>query len=67
MNPRTTVPSISVSGRFGWVALPGPPSMWSMQTIVAGTGISRIPTPGTGSAENSVMYVEAPSESTYSA
>jgi len=40
--------------------------MWSMHTIVAGTGISRTPAPETGSAENSVMYVEAPSPSTYS-
>ena len=30
--------------------------------MVAGSGISRTPSPGIGSAENIVMYVEAPSD-----
>ena len=40
--------------------------MWSMQDMVAGSGISMTPCPGIGSAENFVMYVGACSESTYS-
>ena len=47
--------------------MPGPPSMWSTHAMVAGSGISRTPWPGIGSAENLVRYVGALSESTYSA
>ena len=38
-----------------------------MHDMVAGSGISRTPWPGIGSAENFVRYVGAWSESTYSA
>ena len=36
----------------GCSARPGPPSMWSTHDIMAGSGISRTPSPGIGSAEN---------------
>jgi hypothetical protein len=41
--------------------------MWSRHSITAGTGSSMIPEPVIGSAEKTVMYVDAPSMSTYSA
>ncbi len=46
--------SMSLSGRFGCEAEPGPPSMWSNEDITAGRGSSTTPCPGIGSAENEV-------------
>ncbi len=53
--PWTTAPSMSVSGRTGCLFEPDPPSMWSTEDMIAGSGISSTTRPGIGSALSFTM------------